>query len=87
MRNVLRSGFIVTMAGAIAVLTASCSDPASSAAAPPAAPTNDISVQQLALAYDKPAVVGARVTASATGLPAGRMADLQWGTVTGGWVI
>jgi hypothetical protein len=87
MRNVLRSGFIVTMAGAVAMLTASCSDPASSAAASPAAATSEEPVQQLALAYDKPAVVGARVTASAAGLPAGQMADLQWGTVTGGWVI
>ena len=87
MRTVLRSGLIVTMAAAIAILTASCSDPASSAAAPPAAQPDETSVQQLALVYDKPAVVGARVTASATGLPAGKMADLQWGTVTGGWVI
>jgi hypothetical protein len=32
-------------------------------------------------------VVGARVTASADNLPAGKMADLQWGTATGGWVV
>ena len=32
-------------------------------------------------------MVGARVTVRATGLPAGKEAELQWGTVTGGWVI
>jgi len=41
----------------------------------------------LDLSYDKPAVVGANVHASATGLPPGKTVDLAWGTVTGGWVI
>jgi hypothetical protein len=41
----------------------------------------------LNLAYDKPAVVGASVHATATGLPPGSKVDLMWGTVTGGWVI
>ena len=44
-------------------------------------------VQLLTLTYQKPAVVGTEVSASAKGLPAGREVDLQWGTVTGGWVI
>jgi hypothetical protein len=66
-----------------AVVTASCSSPASTAAAPT---SSDTPVQRLALTYDKP-IVGAVVTASATGLPAGKDAELQWATVTGGWVI
>jgi hypothetical protein len=41
----------------------------------------------LGLTYDKPAVVGASVHATATGLPPGKAIDLAWGTVTGGWVI
>jgi hypothetical protein len=41
----------------------------------------------LDLSYDKPAVVGASVHVSTAGLPPGKMVDLAWGTVTGGWVI
>jgi hypothetical protein len=41
----------------------------------------------LNLTYDKPAVVGAGVHATAMGLPPGSKVDLIWGTVTGGWVI
>ena len=41
----------------------------------------------LTLTYGKPAVVGAPVTVSATGLPAGKAVALEWVTVTGGWVI
>lgn len=44
------------------------------------------SVQKLELTYDK-AVVGAKVRATANGLPAGATVELQWGTVSGGWVI
>jgi hypothetical protein len=44
------------------------------------------SVKKLALTYDKP-VVGAKVRATAAGLPAGKTVDLKWTTVTGGWVI
>ena len=49
-------------------------------------PPPDSSVQRLTLTYDTP-VVGAVVTASATGLPAGTDVELQWATVSGGWVI
>ena len=42
---------------------------------------------RLDLAYEKPAVVGASVRASAAGLPPGKRVDLSWGTVRGGWVI
>jgi hypothetical protein len=42
--------------------------------------------KKLELVYDKP-VVGAEVRVSAQDLPAGKTVELQWGTVTGGWVI
>jgi hypothetical protein len=78
----------LVLATVAALLAASCSSPASPAAessdAP--APSSDEDVQRLQFTYDKP-VVGARVTVSATGLPPGREAELQWATVTGGWVI
>ena len=38
------------------------------------------------MTYDKP-VVGAKVRATAAGLPAGKTVDLKWDTVSGGWVI
>jgi hypothetical protein len=44
-------------------------------------------IAPLDLAYDKPAVVGTIASATASGLPAGKTADLAWGTVTGGWVV
>jgi hypothetical protein len=56
------------------------------AAATPAASSTAKSAS-LELAYDKPAVVGAGVRASAKGLPPGKTVDLTWGTVTGGWVV
>lgn len=52
-----------------------------------AAPRPDsASVQKLELNYEKP-VVGAKVRAVANGLPAGKTVDLEWDTVSGGWVI
>ena len=44
------------------------------------------SIQKLELKYDQ-AVVGSSVRVAAEGLPAGEIVDLEWGTVTGGWVI
>ena len=38
------------------------------------------------MTYDRP-VVGAKVRATVAGLPPGKIVDLNWGTVTGGWVI
>ena len=84
MHTLLRSGIACALAGVAAIVLASCSAPASSADAP--APPDPV-VHTLTLTYAKPAVVGASVTASAAGLPAGRDAELRWGTVTGGWVI
>jgi len=72
-------------------LAVACSTPPSTSEAPePAAATvgdDEGSLALLNFTYDKPAVVGTAVTVSATGLPAGKRVDLQWGTVTGGWVI
>jgi len=81
----------LALTASVALLATSCSSPqstaaespAASAAAPPAAESN---VQRLNFTYDKP-VVGARVSVSASGLPAGKDVELQWGTVTGGWVV
>jgi hypothetical protein len=44
------------------------------------------SFHKLELTYEKP-VVGAKVRATAAGLPPGKIVDLQWVTVNGGWVI
>src|SRR5688572_2259750 len=72
-------------------LAAACSTPPSTSEAPePAAATvgdDEGSLALLNFTYEKPAVVGRAVTVSASGLPAGKRVDLQWGTVTGGWVI
>ena len=61
--------------------------PSARSAALQAATTSDTAaVRKLELKYDK-AVVGAKVRVAAEGLPAGETVELQWGTVTGGWVI
>jgi len=60
----------------VSVSTSAASKPSS--AAPSAS---------LELAYDKPAVVGATVHATAMDLPPGKSVDLTWGTVEGGWVV
>ena len=76
--------------GCLAALT-SCSRsqlPTSEVAASAAtAPSRAATSTPLELAYEKPAVVGASVHASATGLPPGKTVELAWGTVNGGWVI
>ena len=64
------------------------STPADTPAAPAAAASAPQSqVQTLTLTYDKPAVVGGNVRVAATGLPAGKSAELVWSTASGGWVI
>ena len=55
-----------------------------SAATAPSGPATNASLD---LAYQKPAVVGASVHATAAGLPPGKTVELAWGTVNGGWVI
>ncbi len=59
----------------------------SAADAAPARASTRTALATLDLAYDKPAVVGASVQATATGLPPANPVDLAWGTVDGGWVI
>src|SRR5438445_6515478 len=44
-------------------------------------------IATLDLAYDKPAVVGTIAHATADGFPSGKTVELEWGTVTGGWVV
>jgi hypothetical protein len=44
------------------------------------------SIQKLELKYDK-AFVGAKVQVAAQGLPADQAVELEWSTVTGGWLI
>jgi hypothetical protein len=91
MRIVRSRGRLARLAlAASALLAAACSNSQSTAAESPAAAGTpapvSADIQRLTFTSDK-LVVGARVTASATGLPAGREAELQWGTVTGGWVV
>ena len=81
-----RVAVCIALAAAAAVVTAACSSPASSADTPASPNTPATSVQRLTLTHDTP-VVGAVVTASATGLPPGTDVELQWATVSGGWVI
>ena len=83
------SGSGLWLAGFLAVATAACSrspigDAAGAAALTPSA---DARLAPLDLAYDKPAVVGTIARAMADGLPHGKTVDLEWGTVTGGWVV
>jgi hypothetical protein len=75
-----------TLVGLLSFFLAACysqpsSEPKASAGSAASGP-----YKQLHLACDKP-VVGAEVRVTATDLPAGKTAELQWGTVTGGWVI
>lgn len=63
----------------------SASRPAAAVAPSTESPTT--ALVTLDLTYHKPAVVGASVQASAAGLPPGKMVDLTWATVAGGWVI
>ena len=75
----------VTACAALAAL-AGCSGPASTTDALTSSITSDTAVQRLTLTYDTP-VVGAAVTASAMGLSPGAEVELEWATVSGGWVI
>jgi hypothetical protein len=59
-------------------------EPASAPGAETAVPSSSA---KLELTYDRPAVVGTRVRAAATGLPPRSSVELKWGTVDGGWVI
>ena len=92
MRIVRSRGRLARLAltASAALLAGACSNSQPTAAESPAATEApapaSADVQRLKFTYEK-AVVGARVTVSATGLPAGREVELQWATVTGGWVV
>src|SRR5439155_5369515 len=67
-------------------LLAACSveQPPKAGTKPDAA--SNVPYKKLDLTDEKP-VVGAEVRVAAADLPAGKTAELQWGTVTGGWVV
>ncbi len=67
-----------------AALTACSGSPSTTSAA---TPESSQKLATLDLSYDQPAIVGGTAQATATGLPAGKIVDLTWETVTGGWVI
>ena len=81
------TGVALTAFVACADTTATPSDTAVETSARALQPTSESSIQTLTLTYDKPAVVGAEVRASASNLPASRAVELTWATVQGGWVI
>src|SRR5437867_12989192 len=90
----LRGGECVSVITRLAIFlvilaACSCSRPTSSAPSADtlqAAAKADVPLKRLDLTYEKH-VVGAKVRAVASDLPAGKTVDLKWSTVTGGWVI
>jgi hypothetical protein len=89
MRSFLPSGVWILLGLVAAFSACSRSSSATSVVAASAASVPDGAAARtsLDLSYDKPAVVGASVGASAAGLPPGKTVELAWGTVSGGWVI
>jgi hypothetical protein len=80
--------FGACLAAIVVAVSAACSRSSAGAAAGAESPVATTSqVATLDLAYGKPAVVGTNVNATAIGLPIGKTVDLEWGTVTGGWVV
>ena len=79
------AGIAGTFSGCSRSPSAAASQPATAVA--PAGTSTRTALATLDLSYDKPAVVGATVHATATGLPPEKTVDLAWGTVVGGWVI
>src|SRR5262245_28596456 len=68
------------------VLVAACTAQQPPEAANKATSPSSISHKKLNLAYDK-AIVGREVQVACDDLPPGKTAELQWGTVAGGWVV
>jgi hypothetical protein len=85
MRSLSQSASWILLAFVVAF--SSCSRSQSATLSNSAPPSGEPTLRPLDLAYEKPAVVGATVHATAAGLPPGKTVDLAWGTVTGGWVI
>ena len=82
----MRSAWPVCV-GALAALAACSRAPATPAASSAPASSTTTQVATLDLQYQKPAVVGGSVVATANDLPADGVVDLVWGTVNGGWVV
>jgi hypothetical protein len=69
------------------LLITSCSARPSAESVAKADSVSKVSYKKLDLKYEKPVVIGTEVRAAAADLPAGKTAELLWGTVTGGWVV
>ena len=77
----------VCLAALLTLVASSCARSSAGGTGSRSAPADKPPVATLDLAYDKPAVAGTVVVAAANGLPAGKTVALNWGTVTGGWVV
>lgn len=92
MRSPLPSSVWTVFLALVAVLSAcshspSAGSPAAASTANSSATTSAATSTPLNLDYEKPAVVGAGVHVTCANLPPGKIVDLTWGTVTGGWVV
>ncbi len=85
-RNSVRFGTATLLTFVFCIYLPPTLSSARAAALQAAAISDAATIQKLELKYDR-AVVGANVRVAAEGLPAGETVDLNWGTVTGGWVI
>ena len=70
----------------LSLLVAGCSTSQPSGPVAKADSATKVPYKKLDFKFDK-AVVGAEVRVVAADLPAGKTAELQWGTVSGGWVV
>src|SRR6266566_4995895 len=70
----------------LSLFAAACSGQSRPETVAKADSASKVPYQKLDLTVDKP-VVGAEVRVTAADLPAGKTAELQWGTVAGGWVV
>ena len=86
----VRSASRIVIAAILALIFCSClpqtSPPMLIAVSRASTKPDAAPVQKLELTYGK-AVVGAKVQVAADGLPASQTVDLNWSTVTGGWMI
>jgi hypothetical protein len=71
----------------VSLLVTACSVQPPSEPVAKADSASNVSYKKLDLKYDKPVVVGTEVHVAAADLPSGKTAELQWGTVAGGWVV
>src|SRR4030095_3452280 len=78
----MRTSFLIFL-----VLLAGCSAQQTSEPIAKADSAPNVPYKKLELTYAKPVVVGVEVRVSALDLPAGKTAELHWGTVAGGWGV